>query len=109
MSPVTEEAWAVALALLPLPDLDRLSTRQLDGHVCVLDGDALTTATAVSLGERELNGRKVFLRACRASVGKAAMGALFDHAAGPNACGECTKSADCPTGRVLNRLIRQTV
>lgn len=94
-----------ALALLPLPA--RLVDRQLEGHLCVWGGEAITTVTSVDLGSRILDGRRVFPRACRPCVGKAAMGALFDHASGPGACPKCKESPECATGQALNRLIRQ--
>jgi len=93
-----------ALALLPIPA--NLSAPQREGRVCVYDGDALTPGTAVDLGSRLVDDRRVFPRACRASVGRIAMGALFDHATGPNACQECKDTPGCETGRAYNRLIR---
>lgn len=94
-----------ALALLPLPDL--LSDVQKDGHVCVWGGEALTAATAVMLGSREIDGRTVSPRACRSCVSQAALGFLFDHATGPNACPDCQEVPACDLGQALNRLIRK--
>lgn len=94
------------LAALPIPDLDRLSPQQLAGRVCVWGGESLTAVTAVTVGECEHAGRRVFLRGCRRDVGRLAMGALFDHCTGPQPCATCKRSPDCPTGRALNRLIQ---
>ncbi|WP_460067416.1 hypothetical protein [Streptomyces sp. YKOK-I1] len=93
-----------ALALLPLPE--SLSAPQREGYVCVWGGEALSTSMAVDLGSRMVGDTRVFPRACRTCVGRAAMSALFDHASGPDACPECKSTPDCDTGRALNRLIR---
>lgn len=94
-----------ALAMLPMPG--HLSDQQRQGHVCVYDGDVLTTETAVDLGTRkDAEGRLIFPRACRASAGNAAAGFLFDHSSGPDACQECQKHPICALGRALNRIIR---
>lgn len=94
-----------ALALLPLPAT--LSDPQRDGHICVYGGEAITTLTSVDLGSRTHEGRRIFPRACRPCVGRAAMGALFDHASGPDACQDCKTSPECATGLAFNRIIRQ--
>lgn len=94
-----------ALARLPIPET--LSGPQREGYVCVWGGEALDAVTAVDLGSRlDDDGRRIFPRACRADVRKAAMGALFDHSTGPDACEECRTEPICETGRALNRLIR---
>ncbi|MET9099601.1 hypothetical protein [Streptomyces antibioticus] len=106
MTTTLEELTAAALKALPLPDLARLSGAQLEGHVCVWGGESLTVGTAVTVGECEHVGRRVFLRGCRRDVARYAMGALFDHSTGPAACAGCKAGGDCPTGRALNLLLR---
>jgi len=101
-----EELTAAALDALPVPGLDRLSERQLAGHVCLWGGESLTVGTAVTVGECEHAGRRVFLRGCRRDVARHAMGALFDHSTGGKACEACREGGDCPTGRALNLLLR---
>jgi hypothetical protein len=95
-----------ALALLPIPA--RLSDAQRDGHVCVWTGEALTAETAIDLGPRTLDGRRIFPRASRTGVNRAALSALFDHVSGTEnsePCETCATSI-CDLGRALNRLIR---
>ncbi|MFJ4624212.1 hypothetical protein [Streptomyces sp. NPDC088812] len=95
-----------ALGLLPLPDLSSLSELQLAGRVCIWSGEALNAATAVALGERQHDGRTVYLRASRTAVSAAALGALFDHTTGDEPCPDCRQHPICETGRALNRVIR---
>ncbi|MER5750589.1 hypothetical protein [Streptomyces sp. NPDC002088] len=92
------------LAQLPLPK--RLSDAQREGHVCVWGGEALSAETAVDLGSRRMDGVLAFPRACHSCTGRVAMGALFDHCSGPDACPECREVPVCDTGRALNRVIR---
>lgn len=74
--------------------------------MCVWGGESLTAATAVTVGECEHVGRRVFLRGCRRDVARHAMSALFDHSTGPKACVGCREGGGCPTGRALNLLLR---
>ncbi|WP_416976590.1 hypothetical protein [Streptomyces sp. T028] len=106
MSITADGVTAEVLAALPIPDLDRLSEQQLDGHVCLWGGETLTVQTAVTVGECEHDGRRVFLRGCRTHVGRNAMGALFDHCTGDKPCTTCKASPECVTGQALNRLIQ---
>ncbi|MFJ6985079.1 MULTISPECIES: hypothetical protein [unclassified Streptomyces] len=105
MQPVTVKvgtATVDAVALLPLPTT--LSGHQLDGHVCVWGGEALSPETAAELGQRRVDGRTAFPRACRTCLGRAAQGALFDHSTD---CSTCQGPSPCDTGRALYRVIRQ--
>ncbi|MFF2213182.1 hypothetical protein [Streptomyces antibioticus] len=106
MTTTLEELTAAALKALPVPDLARLSGAQLVGHVCVWGGESLTAGTAVTVGECDHAGRRVFLRGCRRDVARHAMGALFDHSTGAKACAVCQVGGGCPTGRALNLLLR---
>ncbi|WP_141744034.1 hypothetical protein, partial [Streptomyces sp. EN23] len=92
-----------ALALLPVPD--RLSDAQLDGHICVWGGEALTTKTAIDLGSRKIGDRVAFLRGCRLCAGRAALDGLFLHSTGPGACQDCMAEPACETGRAFGRVI----
>lgn len=92
------------LASLPVPA--DLSDGQRDGHICVWGGEALTSATAIALGSRKLDGAIAFLRSCRSCVSRAAMGALFDHSTGAEACKQCQGDPYCEMGRALARTIR---
>lgn len=92
-----------ALAMLPVPD--HLTTPQMDGHVCVYDNEALSNDTAVDLGQRQQDGRTVFARASRRCASTAAVGVLFDHTTGADACTVC-QTAPCDTASALNRVIR---
>ncbi|MEU0076164.1 hypothetical protein ABZ027_42580 [Streptomyces sp. NPDC006332] len=97
------------LALLPLPALDGLSQEQVRGAACVWCSEGLDTGTAVDLGERRhkhLDGHySTFPRACRRCAGEAAVRVVRDHAP---YCELCVKNAaECDTGRVLVRLIRE--
>lgn len=92
-----------ALALLPIPE--HLSSRQLQGHVCVWGGEALTTETAVGLGQRRIGDHMAFPRGCRTCVRSVALGALFDHAVDcQDGCRD--QPPTCDTGRAWNRVIR---
>lgn len=97
------------LAALPLPSLDDLTDRQVRGITCVWDAALLGPAIAVDLGERTTKraGDEVrwFPRACRRCIGVAALEVLHEHAP---MCEPCVDNAEeCPTGRALNRLIRE--
>ena len=92
-----------ALALLPIPD--QLSVPQMDGHVCVYDNESLSNDTAVDLGQRHQAGRTVFARASRRCASTAAVGVLFDHTTGTDACTVC-QTEPCDAARALNRVIR---
>lgn len=106
----TGMATVDALALLPLPA--HLSGHQLDGHVCVWGGEALTTDSAVDLGSRRIGDRMAFPRACGSCTARAAQGVLFDHTGD---CPDCSTPApqetapalECATARALYRVIRQ--
>lgn len=89
------------LAALPVPAV--LSDAQRDGHICVWGGESLTTATAVPLGPRKVDGEMAPLRACRADVSRAAQEALFVHVKDTD---RCTGTEDCGTCRGLYRVIR---
>ncbi|MFJ6729805.1 hypothetical protein ACIQPQ_33395 [Streptomyces sp. NPDC091281] len=104
MQPATVKvgrATVDAVALLPLPTA--LSERQLDGHVCVWGGEALSPETAVGLGRRRVGDRTAFPRACTTCLGRAAQGVLFDHS---TECSTCQGASPCDTGRALYRVIR---
>jgi hypothetical protein len=89
--------------LLPLPDSDGLSVRQVRGATCIWCDAPLTAETAVDLGERRYDCPR-FPRGCYRCAGRAAFVALHRHA--PD-CDECTHSgAGCATGAVLIRMIR---
>jgi hypothetical protein len=98
-----------ALALITLPPLDGLSEEQLRGAACIWCRAALTTDTAVDLGERRhrrLDGHySTFPRACRPDARRALAGALRDHA------GTCEQCADdttiCATRAALEQLARE--
>jgi hypothetical protein len=98
-----------ALALLELPALDGLSEPQVRGQSCVWCAIVLTPETAVDLGPRRKKHLGAaydwFPRGCRKHVGLAAEHALQGHAP---FCEPCTENvADCETGLVLLRLIRE--
>lgn len=98
------------LALLPIPA--RLSRPQLDGHVCVWGGEALTPTTAVDLGSRRIGDRMAFPRACTTCTTRTAQGVLFDHTGDCTACATPIKQdtdpiSTCDLGRALARIIRQ--
>lgn len=97
------------MELMDLPAVGNLSEEQTRGVACVWCAAALSTDTAVDLGERRvwlLNGLIVmFPRACPPCVAKYAHRALHRHAP---TCEPCVDNADrCDTGRALYRLIRE--
>ena len=108
------EAVAVtidALAILALPDLDALTDAQTRGKTCVWDAAALTTSTAVDLGERmsplAATGRDMrwFPRACRSCVPTIAHHTLYGHAP---LCEQCVDDAgSCDIGVALRRVARE--
>lgn len=93
-----------ALALLPIPK--RLTDQQREGRACVWGGEPITALTSSDLGSRTVEDRRIFPRGCPQCVGKAAMGALFDHSTGPDACADCKSTPICNVGRALNLIIR---
>ncbi|MBA2806932.1 hypothetical protein E0500_005605 [Streptomyces sp. KM273126] len=106
----TKSSSVEALALLPLPDLAQLSEYQISGKICVWDGATLGP-DAVDLGQRRINGRTVFPRACRRC--------MRAHAAGSDAahrtlCEQCVddqavgSDTVCDTGRALRRLVLES-
>jgi len=97
----------LALALLPLPDLDALTEQQRSGHACVWDGIPLLPETAVNLGPQETeDGRHWFPQGCRRCVGEQAYKELFNHA--PHCQHGCQGDpAGCGVGRELTRLARE--
>lgn len=106
------EAVAVtidALAILALPDLDTLTDAQTRGKTCVWDAVALTTSTAVDLGERmsPRRGTEVrwFPRVCRSCIATLAHHTLYGHAP---LCERCVDDAgSCDTGMALRRVARE--
>jgi hypothetical protein len=88
------------LALLPL-DLTGLSGPQRRGAICVWGGESLG-ADAVSLGDRGIDGTKVFLRACPRCIADQAAETAGAHAA---ICESCVDNPmGCETVRALRRL-----
>ncbi|QTD96217.1 hypothetical protein [Streptomyces cyanogenus] len=97
------------LAVLSLPEFHTLSQDQVRGITCVYDGAALSSKTAVDLGERRLRrvGGRVswFPRACRRCALEQAMSALVTHS---QSCEECVDDSNlCPTGTGLVRAVRE--
>lgn len=94
-----------ALAMLPLPA--RMSDAQRDGHVCIYGGEAIARGTSTQLGPRQTAAGTIYPQACHPCLQQVAVGALFDHSTGPNACAECQDVPACDLGQALNRLIRK--
>jgi hypothetical protein len=98
---------AGGLALLPLPDLTRLTEQQRCGTACVWDGVPLP-ADAIGLGQHTIDGRLAFLRGCRLCVRAHVLGTDAAHRL---MCEQCVddQAADddavCETGRALRRLV----
>ena len=99
-----------ALALLPLPDLTRLTEQQRRGTACVWDGVPLP-ADAVGLGQHTIDGRTAFLRGCRLCVRAYVNGTAAAHRA---MCVHCVAVADsrddatpCETAEALRRLVQE--
>lgn len=96
-----------AIALLPLPDLTRLSEQQINGTICVWDGATLGP-TAIDLGQRRVGQRTAFPRACRTCMSAKAQEAAEQHA---DMCESCVdipladNAPTCYTARALRRLI----
>ncbi|WP_435279395.1 hypothetical protein [Streptomyces sp. 1222.5] len=89
------------LPLLALPGLDELPDPRARGAECVWGGEALSTATAVDLGERPSpHGMTLFLRGCQPCTLRAALDA---HRAHPGLCEQCT---DDPTLCEIRRALR---
>lgn len=107
MSVSTEDVTR-ALEVIPLPDLDGLSSYQVRGITCIWCDHTLSGDTAVDLGERKhrrLDGAfSTFPRSCPACVADKANIALLDHG---STCQSCIGERElCPTGRALYRLVR---
>lgn len=104
----TPAGIASITALLKVPEHNALSAEQVRGARCVWCDKLLTAETAVDLPERRIRSLgthiDTFPRAHRACVGKRAYSALLDHAP---CCEQCVdNSAECETGRELQRLAR---
>ncbi|MFI1734058.1 hypothetical protein ACH40E_33565 [Streptomyces acidicola] len=103
----TTSSSVEALALLPLPDLASWSEQQIRGTFCVWDSVALG-ATAVDLGQLDVNGRIGFPRACRLCMRAHVTGSDAAHRA---MCEQCVddqavgSETVCDTGRALRRLV----
>lgn len=100
------DTTAEALALLPLPDLTRLTEQQRCGTACVWDGVPLP-ADAVGLGQHTIDGRVAFLRGCRLCVRAHVNGTDAAHRL---MCEQCVDDqvgdrTVCETGRALRRLV----
>lgn len=98
------------LALLPLPDLARLSKQQGRGAFCVWDAVALG-ADSVDLGQHRIGGRVLFLRACRPCMRAHVRGTAAAHTA---MCEHCVTTASafddaavCDTARALQQLVTE--
>ncbi|MFJ3812364.1 hypothetical protein ACIPWE_39140 [Streptomyces sp. NPDC090073] len=88
------------LSLLPLPDLDALPDARARGAECLWNGEPLSTASAVDLGERPSpHGTTLFVRGCQPCTLRAVLDA---HRAHPGICEQCTDDPTlCETRRAL--------
>ncbi|MFF4443129.1 hypothetical protein [Streptomyces sp. NPDC001621] len=102
-APALVDVPAHLLPLLPLPDLDAMPDARARGAECVWSGEALSTATAVDLGERPSpHDTTPFLRGCRPCTLRAVLDA---HRAHPGLCEQCTHDPTlCETRRGLRGL-----
>jgi hypothetical protein len=92
-----------ALALLALPAVDDLKSRQVRGASCIWCDLPLTAETAIDLGERD-DPQLRFPQACSPCTRRAALAAIHEHAP---ACDNCVRHApDCATGTALIRLTK---
>lgn len=91
-----------AVALLPLPNVTRLSGLQARGAACVWCLAQLTIETAVDLGERPgPDGVTVFPRSCGRCVREKADDVYELHV---SQCGACTRNQYCADRTDLRRL-----
>ncbi|CAL9433008.1 hypothetical protein [Streptomyces sp. enrichment culture] len=97
------------VAALVLPELDEVTPEQARGVRCVWCPTALTTETAVDMGEHLAtdDGRRArwYPRACHPCAARRAHRGLFAHTAHCQACR--TTAAGCEVGRILVRLLRE--
>ncbi|WP_432021239.1 hypothetical protein [Streptomyces sp. 1222.5] len=102
-APALVDVPAHLMPLLPMPDLDAMPDARARGAECVWSGEALSTATAVDLGERPSpHGTTLFLRGCQPCTLRAVLDA---HRAHPGTCEQCTDNPTlCETRRALRAL-----
>lgn len=90
------------LALLPLPNVRRLSGLQTEGAVCVWCGASLVPHTARDLGARPgPDGVTIFPRGCAGCVRATASDVYRIHVA---ACSTCLRNQPCTDRQALCRL-----
>lgn len=91
-----------ALALLPLPNVHRLSGLQTRGALCVWCAASLTAHTARDLGARPgPGGVQIFPRGCASCVRDHAARVYKIHVA---QCGHCRRNMLCADRQGLRRL-----
>jgi hypothetical protein len=103
---VGESNTVEAAALLPLPDMARMSDAQFRGAACAWCAVVLAPATAVDLGPRRirlLDGHITARpRGCRACVAEHLPAVLENHA---GTCEQCVNAPGvCETARALRHL-----
>ncbi|MFF8953902.1 hypothetical protein ACF09I_34650 [Streptomyces sp. NPDC014940] len=90
------------LAALTLPALDALTPDQAAGRVCVWEGEPLTLASSIGLGEPVTHGDRWFPQGCHRCVQLAVLAAVKTHPAG---CRQCAADeTQCGTRRDLHAL-----
>jgi hypothetical protein len=91
-----------AVALLPLPNVRRLSQLQARGAACVWCEDRLTIETAVDLGDRPgPGGVRIFPRGCDSCARASAARVYKAHVAN---CRACLRNTHCIDRTGLRRL-----
>lgn len=91
-----------ALMLLPLPEMYLMTQQMLEGRMCVWGGEMVETVTSVRLGDRTVDGRRIFPRACPRCLAVAARRARIVHA---DDCQPCrSETTTCETGRAFRRI-----
>lgn len=99
-------ATTADVAAIELPRIETLAQTQVCGRACVWCAVALSTETAVELGERKgANGFVWFPRSCRICSSRPAYLALLTHIQSCEQCGD--EAGRCAEGSALRKTLRE--